>query len=71
MTVYSLSYPVAVDPSTQTIRPISDSGDDYFGLAPMTNGSAAECRRALVAPTGFRWLRSSGRAPLSIHYVVP
>ncbi len=63
-------YSVAVDPEAKTIRPTTEGGDDYYGLGPGTNGTAAICRRACVDLPGYRWVRSSGRSATGINYVV-
>lgn len=61
--------PLIICHVTHTIRPADRDGDRYFGLEPGSNGTAATCRRALVQPLGFRWLRSSGRAATGPLYV--
>lgn len=53
----------------KTITPADREGDDYFGLGPGTNGTAAICRRALVEPEGYRWVRSSGRPATGPNYI--
>lgn len=55
--------PVRLVPESSLILPESEEGDRFFGLEPGTNGTAAESRRALVAPSGFHWLRSNGLDP--------
>jgi hypothetical protein len=62
----ALAHPVVADHTNRILRPRNSAGDDYFGLAPRTNGTAAECRRALLAPPGWRWERSSGRPPVGL-----
>ncbi len=62
---------ITLDPATRTIRATTDEADDYFGLSPMTNGTAATCRRTLVQPEGFRWVRSCGRPATGFNYVFP
>lgn len=72
---------VVIDHVKRTIRPSSVDADDYFGLALGTNGTAAICRRALVEPKGYRWLRARGAIALGVtlvptarsehHYVNP
>lgn len=60
---------VILDAKTNTVRPATDAGDAYYGLGPGTNGTAAICRRALVEPPGYRWLRFAGAPPTGIQYV--
>ncbi len=70
-TINALAYPLNVDTQSKTLRPVDDHGDEYFGLAPLTNGTAAACRRACVEVPGFKWVSSSGRTPTALLYVVP
>lgn len=64
-------HPFAVDKKYGVLRPLDDAGDVFFGLAWGTNGTAAECRRALVEIPGYSWRRSNGKPPVSILYKVP
>jgi len=52
------------------IRPAHPNGDDFYGLAPGTNGTAAAMRRTLVTPEGFAWFRYDGSRPVGL-LVVP
>ena len=61
---------VTVDADRRTIQPQDPTGDDLFGLAPGTNGTAAATRRALIeashAPIvealgSLTWERHNGR----------
>lgn len=61
---------IVVDPSTRTIRPTHYAAEEFFGVAWGTNGTAAECRRALVTQAGYRWTRADGRAPAALQYRV-
>jgi hypothetical protein len=60
---------VTVITARRVIRPTTEDGDAFYGLAPMTNGTAAESRRACVAPPGFRWERSTGAPATGVLYV--
>jgi len=55
---------VIFDFIAETIRPDHPRGDDVFGLALGTNGTAAQCRRQLVEASqnaeGFTWVRCNG-----------
>lgn len=45
-----------------TVRPLTEDGDDFYGLALGTNGTAAAMRRLCAnAPPSYRWLRRDGR----------
>lgn len=59
-----------LDPPSKTIRPARSEGDDYFGLGPGTNGTAAITRRALVQPEGFTWVRFN-RTPATGLQLIP
>lgn len=54
-----------------TIRPVTPEGDAYFGLEAGTNGTAAECRRALVQRPGERWVRFDGRPATGLRLAPP
>ena len=68
---------VVVDLNRGTIQPETPDGDDFFGLAAGTNGTAATTRRELVIGQLFprenanrlRWLRSNGRDPAGLRFV--
>lgn len=48
--------------SNGTIRPSTPEGDDYYGLALGTNGTAAESRReCAVNGRPLQWVRHNGR----------
>lgn len=55
---------IFVNHAERTIRPSNDIADEFFGVAWGTNGTGAECRRALVQPGGYRWVCSDGRQPM-------
>lgn len=70
-----------VDLETATIRPESPDGDDFYGLAMGTNGTAATVRRELAVealkpctPSAhverLTWVRSDGRGPIGL-WLVP
>lgn len=49
-------------------RPLTREADEFFGLLPGTNGTAATTRRELYAP-GASWVRSDGRAAVGVTMV--
>lgn len=56
-----------------TAQPTDRDADAFYGLLPGTNGTAAACRRELVAP-GCKWVCSDGspaKGVLSIPPAVP
>ena len=59
---------IVVDHEHRTISPKHDAADEFFGVAWGTNGTAAECRRSIVTPSGYRWVRSDGRLPLHLEW---
>lgn len=61
---------IIVDHTTRTIRPAHDIAEEFFGVAWGTNGTAAECRRTLVNPSGYRWCRQSGDLASSLNLVI-
>lgn len=63
---------VAINHTTRTVQPTHPEGDDYYGLAPGTNGTAAQTRRALaVSSTSitYRWVRYSGAPAVGVTLV--
>ncbi len=60
---------IHIDHLSCTIRPTTDVADEWFGVSPGSNGTAATCRRALVTPPGYQWVRWNGRAAVSLTYV--
>lgn len=67
-------HPCTVDSSTATIRPQTPRGDDFYGLAYGTNGTAAIFRRALVelnisGGVPLRWVRANGKPAAGVNYV--
>lgn len=67
----SLKFGVEFDFDARTIRPLSAEGDEFFGLSPGSNGTAATTRRACVEGPGFSWVRFNGRPAVGTCYVVP
>lgn len=67
--------PVRVDAASRTIRPETAAGDEFFGLAPGTNGSSSISRRAVLeaavqtASGPFTWVRSNGSHASGINLI--
>jgi hypothetical protein len=59
---------VIIDHQTKTIRPAHDVAEEFFGVAPLTNGTAAACRRQLVNAQGYEWRRSNGCRTMALQY---
>ena len=54
-------HPVEIDAATGTIRPVNYEGDEFYGLAWGTNGTAATMRRTCAeGPHTLTWLRHDG-----------
>lgn len=71
-------FPMLTTVEGLTIRPVAPEGDDYFGLATGSNGTAAELRRRIAelqtpSPAGnsygLTWVRASGAPAHGIQYV--
>jgi hypothetical protein len=62
---------VYFDHYRRIVRPVSDTAEEFFGVAPLTNGTAATCRRRLVNVHGYEWRRRNGDVPRSLQYAVP
>jgi hypothetical protein len=71
--IITLPHAVELDPDSRTLRPVTDIGEEYFGVAPLTNGTAAACRRECVGLglPGFQWVRRNRSAAIALSYVVP
>jgi len=52
---------VRLDLGAETLWPLTPEGDAFFGLELGTNGTAATCRRLLLAPEHYKWTRHDGR----------
>lgn len=55
-----------IDDVSRTVRPADAQGDEFFGLKPGHNGTAATCRRELAAPEGYAWVRHNGRPAIGL-----
>ncbi len=69
-----MRYQYIINPASKVITTESRDADDFYGLVPGTNGTAATCRRALVEgtitePATYRWVRSTGHRATGISYV--
>lgn len=60
---------LTVDHTTRTVRPVFETADGFYGLAPGTNGTAATSRRNLQGLAGYTWHRADGSAATGLLYV--
>lgn len=60
--------PIEIDIATGTIRPIDAEGDEFYGLAWGTNGTAATMRRTCAeGPHRLTWVRHDGQRARSLN----